>query len=415
MIMTKTAWNTLSRSASYPKLKTDIDVDVAIIGAGLAGMATAYFLAKSGKRVAVLEADAVGKGATSYTTAFITQVVDTSLSELADMFGTSQAKMVWRSHAAAIDTIEEIIKAEGIDCEFLRCPAYVYAATEDQRADAEDEAKTAKKFGFDAEWKSESDLGFNTYGYMEVGQQAKFHPLKFLYGLTEKAVAQGVLLFEKTEAKDISGRGPYKVTTEYGSVRADCIVVATYDPFNNPRQTFAKKGMYSSYVLEIELPKNTFEEALYWDQSNPYNYFRIDRMADCDRMIFGGADHREELPVSSAKNFKALENYLKNLLGETKYKIIRKWDGPILEPSDGLALIGEYKKDHFIASAFSGNGMTYSFVASMLLSDLIRGKKNKWASVYDPTRPRKISRYLKKAVEYGEEFIGGAVKNTLRY
>jgi glycine/D-amino acid oxidase-like deaminating enzyme len=169
--------------------------------------------------------------------------------------------------------------------------------------------------------------------------------------------------------------------------------------------------MYRSYVLKAHLPQSDLEEAIYWDQANPYNYFRIDNDGDGKQIIFGGADHRADIPVSLEKNFRALENSLKNILAGKHYTITGKWRGPILEPSDGLPLIGAYQPKRYIATAFSGNGMTYSIISALLFQDLLSGNSNPLADVYDPTRKLTAYRLYKKGFDYAGRFFGGAVRN----
>lgn len=173
--------------------------------------------------------------------------------------------------------------------------------------------------------------------------------------------------------------------------------------------------MYRSYVFELEIPKGRFKEALYEDNSNPYYYFRIDSGKDHDRMIVGGEDHKDIFGSSlSRKSFEALETFVEKILMGERYWIMKKWSGPILEPSDGLPLIGEIAPHCYVATGFSGNGMTYSMISSLLLRDLIVEKRNSWTATYDPKRtllhPKRLAT---KARDYIEEFFQGAVKNLL--
>ncbi|RJQ31037.1 FAD-binding oxidoreductase [Candidatus Parcubacteria bacterium] len=415
--MAESTWAEEKKTKTYPKLGEDMSTDVLIIGAGITGVLTAYLLAKEGKKVTLVDSGEIASGATMYTTAFITKVIDTGLSELVKMFEPEEIKKIWGSGEKAIDLIEEIIKTERIDCEFIRCPAYLYAAFEKQFEALEREEQAAKSLGFDVRLSRENDLNFNNHGYLEVKNQAKFHPLKFLYPLAERIEAMGVKIFERSEIANLSGRKIIEAETkDQKIIKAGKVIIATYDPFNKPRQAFLKKGMYVSYIMEVELPKGLIREAIYQDLHSPYYYFRIDPRENSDRMILGGADHRVELPISKEKNFKDLEEYLKGLLGEgVQYKMINKWRGPILEPADGIPLIGEYKGNHYLAAAFSGNGMTYSAVAAMIFRDLVSGRANEWADLYDPNRKRKLSRYYRKGLDYAKEFFGGAVKNTIKY
>jgi glycine/D-amino acid oxidase-like deaminating enzyme len=410
------AWKNFSERQEFPTLKKDERADVLIVGGGLAGIITAYMLNKEGKDVAVLEKEKVGSGATEYTTAFITQDIDTDLVDLVKMYGEDRARMVWESHGKAIDLIEDIVKAEKIDCEFMRCPSFVYTISEDGIEGLEKEVETANKLGFGHVSLSRENFKFKNYGAMETKNQAKFHPLKFLYRLAEIVAERGVRVYEGSEAVSIEKHGEWKVTDANGcSVIAHDLIVATYFPFNNPKPTYFKKGMYVSYAFEAKLPKGQITEGLFWDDDNPYNYFRIDSLGgQFDRMVIGGQDHRKEVKMDPEKNYKALEDYMKEVFASVDYEIIRKWDGPILEPSDGLALIGETYPQQYVATAFSGNGMTYSGVAGMLLTDLIMKKNNPWAKIYDPRRVPSLYQLLKKGKDYTGEFFGGAGANIFK-
>jgi hypothetical protein len=133
-------------------------------------------------------------------------------------------------------------------------------------------------------------------------------------------------------------------------------------------------------------------------------------------MILGGEDHKDLFGGTLAdKSFNGLESFLKENILNKDYKIVEKWTGPISEPSDGLALIGEIKPHYYVATGFSGNGMTYSMISSILIADLIDKKKNPWKKIYEPKRtifgdPKRLAT---KARDYVEEFFGGAVKNLL--
>lgn len=415
----ETAWNnSIKRQGFFPPLKNNITADVVIVGGGLSGVLTAYELSRTGASVVLLEKEHIGSGATAYTTAFLTQVVDTGLAELVSMYGKKDAAHIWHSHKNAIDYLESIVKREDIACDFMRCSLFLYAATSGQTKAVTEEAHVARLLGFrNVGVVGEAGvLPFIHHGYAEVKNQAKFHPLKFLHELAQKLPQYGTRVFEQTEAVGIVGSSPVTLSTGKGfSVKAKDVIIATYNPFNQPKQVFAKKGMYKSFVIEARIPQGTLPEALFQDMYNPYNYFRIDKLDNADRLILGGADVRSELPVSEEKSFIALEDYLKTSLELKNVELIRKWAGLILEPSDGIALIGEYKPHYYLAAAFSGNGMTYAGIAATVLTDLVHGQENAWARLYSPLRPRKPSRYFTKGLDYIKEFFGGAVRNTLLY
>lgn len=367
-------------------------------------------------RVVLIEADEIGSGATIDTTAFITEVIDTEADSLVKMFGKEAASKVYQSGRAAIAKIEEVTKKESIECEFSWTTAYVYAAEMDQYQAVEKEYEALKNLGVSTLMHTTHDLEFLNFGHYEVHNQGKYHPLKFLQALAKIAEKQGTKIFEHTEAEKIEGdESPFVVSTKTGQrVQARTIITTTYNPFNNPSEVFAKKGMYKSYCLQAELPAGRLMPGIYWDKHNPYYYFRVDSMHGFDRLILGGMDHRYELPMDREERFNMLEAYLRKLLPETQYRITEKWAGPILEPSDGLPLIGEYQKGLMLAAGFSGNGMTYSPISAMIFRDIIEGTPNDWIPLYDPNRVLNPYRLMKKGADYAEEFFNGIIKNFFK-
>lgn len=408
----KPTWKEGLNKSDYPKLDRDVTADVAIIGGGLAGILTAYRLVKNGKKVVVLEKKHVGSGATEYTTAFITQDIDTDLNELVKMFGEENARLVWQSGADAIDLIEKIVTEEKIECEFTRTSVYSYANDNEELEHLTEEQRIVQRYGFPASDIKLDVLGFVNAGHFELKNQAKFHPLKFLTALAAKVVEMGAEIYEQSEVTKID-HTETGVNLEVGErkITAGQVVVATYQPFHNRIRLFLQRGMYRSYVLEARIRKGMIKPGLYWDSQNPYHYFRIDTASEFDRMILGGEDIKTIFKTDPEKSFARLEEYLQKILKGETYEITRKWVGPILEPSDGLPLIGELWEREYVATAFSGNGMTYSAISSMILSDAIMGRANIYAQVYDPNRIPTIKQLIYKGRDYFEELFGGVAKN----
>ena len=379
-----------ARQKAYPKLRVDVTTDVAIVGGGLTGLLTAYLLSKTGKKVAVLEAGTLGSGATAYTTAFITQVIDTSLGDLIRMVGPQKAESIWQAGEQAIDRIETIVKKEKIDCEFQRCSARVYASSEKDYKKLENEHRAAERLGFATKLVSNRTLPFEQYGLLEVKDQAKFHPLKFLRGVADIVVTSGGQIFEHSKALSLK-EGPGGATTVKTSRRKRhgercdrghlCALQQTRDGEIHKRICTAV--MFLRYDFQKEYLRKDFIGTL----RAPIIISASTAGEQFDRMILGGEDHRSELRVSPKKKFDALEKYLVDLLGGRSYQIVRKWIGAVLEPVGGLPLIGAYKPHQFVATAFSGNGMTYAMVSALIFRDLILGKRNPWTHVFDRNLP----------------------------
>ncbi len=409
-----TTWQKTLTPPVFPELTGSAEFDVAIIGGGLAGILTAYRLAPTGYKVAILEKNTVGSDTTAQTTAFITKDIDTELTDLSKMFGRRKAKAIWGAGQDAVLEYEKIVKEENIDCEFVRCSAYIFAPDEKSFNLLIKEQQTAKTLGITASLSKRNSLGFKYFGYWEIPGQAKFHPLKFLYKLSERVDQRGVKIYNHSEVVDISGKGPFTVRTRQARLSAKSVIIATYDPFSNPLPTKFKKGMYNSYVHEFRIPKGRLKAAIYWDTNNPYNYFRVDAQKTFDRLILGGADHRAELPVSREKNFSAMLNYAKKIFPFRQLRIVNQWVGPILEPSDGLPLIGKFATNKYVVSAFSGNGMTYSVIASQIIADLLAKQPNRLSGIFDPRRVPTFKQLLTKGRDYSEQLFKGAIKNSIQ-
>lgn len=410
----ETTWQADVTIPSYPKLGADKEADVVVVGAGIAGLLTAYTLAEAGKSVIVVEKHRILSQTTPRTTAFITQSIDVDTPDLIEMFGLEDAKKIWASHGEAIDFIERIVKKEKIDCEFMRCANIQYANDRKEKREIDAEYAALKQIGIKASLSESPNLGFHNKGALAIPKQAKYHPLKFLVGLLPALERMGVEIYEKSEVCDIDGDFPTKVRVGKHTITTDWTVTSTYHPFNNPKEVFMKKGMYVSHVVELEVPKGKYVEGIYEDQDNPYHYFRVDAgkgRRGKDRIILGGEDHRKEIPMHK-KSFEALLEYAEDTFGK-KYPVVRMWSGPIEEPVDGLAFIGEYDCHRIVATAFSGNGMTYGAITAMLSRDLLLGKPNPYVELYKPGRKPTMKQLWKMGRDYTEEFFRGAVANAL--
>ncbi len=412
-ISSKPTWDMDSRD-SYPMLEHDVGCDVVVVGGGICGILTAYFLLKEGKNVVLAEKDSIGSGATLYTTAFITKDIDTDLVDLEANFGPD-ARKVWESGQAAIEKFEEIINREQIECEFERASYDTLAFSVEDRKILYEMKEILDRWKIENTIIENPDLGFVARAVLRLPHEAKFHPIKFLRAMTVKIEELGCKIFENTEIKDITSKdGIVIARADGGKIKATHSVMATYKPIEHPLAIKFKKGSYSTYMMEARTQKNLIKDGMYVDMNNPYYYFRVDPKADHDRIILGGEDHRREIKVDREKRWRGLEDYLAKLIGRDNFTIERLWGGPILEPSDGLPLIGEYEKNKYVGTAFSGNGMTYAMISGMLISDLILKRANDLAMLYDPKRIPSMKRLMIKGRDYSEEFYRGTIKKIFK-
>nr|MDQ2933056.1 FAD-binding oxidoreductase [bacterium] len=253
-----------------------ITSDVIIVGGGITGLISAYMLLKEGKTVSIFEKKAeFGQGATEYTTAFITQAIDTDYSDLISIHGKNKARKIALSHAEAINLIETIVVEEKIDCNFIRCSNFVYANNAKEAKSIQEETVIMKKLGFDVEFNTQGQhLGFENHGYMEMKNQARFSIVPFIKGLSGVLNKKNVRIFLNEEVKDIEiGDVTSHVTSTERVIASRWVIIATYEPFNKPLGLYFKKAFYTSYVFDVKIPKGKIREGIYEDTQDPYYYF----------------------------------------------------------------------------------------------------------------------------------------------
>lgn len=366
-------------------------VDVCIVGAGIAGLTTAYLLQKEGKSVAVVDRCGVAAGETQRTTAHVTAVLDDRFFNLEFLFGEEKVKRAAESHRAAIDCIENIVRDEGIDCDFERVDGYLVALNPQQREDFEKEAKAVKRAGF-AEASVHKTVPFEGCALgpaLQFPQQACFHALNYMTGLAHAFKRMGGRIYTGAHVVEVKGGTDAHIRTDDNRrLAAGAIIVATNTPINDLVKMHTKQAAYRTYVVGFAIPKDSYPPFLLWDMQEPYHYVRLVRGDAHDIVIVGGEDHKTGQANDAAARYERLENWARlnfSGLGEVLYK----WSGQIMEPVDSLAFIGRNPMDDenvYIATGDSGNGITHGTIAGLLLTDLIMNRKNPWEEIYDPAR-----------------------------
>jgi len=411
-------WINSVEPLSFSKLSLDREVDVVIIGGGIAGVTIAYCLTKAGKNIALVEDGFIGSGETGRTTAHLVTALDDRYYDIERMFGKEKTRLVAQSHADAIDFIEDTVKKLNIDCDFKRLDGYLFLHPSDEVSTLQKEADAAASAGIDVNLIDEVPGIKNIYQGIRFSNQAEFHPLKYIKALCEYIEKNGGSIYTSTHAKEINEKGI--VTDEGYKIKADHIVVATNTPVNNKYAMHLKQYAYRTYVIASKIKKGILPDALWWDTGDysvnssipPYHYVRKQKLNDeHDLLIVGGEDHATGLSeiekISEEERYAVLEKWMKEYFPDAG-KPIYKWSGQVMEPMDSLAYIGRnpFDKDNiYIVTGDSGNGMTHGTIAGGLITDLITCKENKLEKIYDPSR---IKIFTAGKV-FLKEFVGGLI------
>lgn len=452
---TSTPWTTADSPTSGKPLNRRESTEVCVIGAGIAGLSVAYQLTRAGKQVIVLDAARVGAGQTSLTTAHLATAVDDRYYVLQEIHGEDGIRTIAESHAAAIDMIERVVTRENIRCGFTRLEGYLFLPPDGDARTLQRELAASHRAGLndvtylDRVPGTRIDLG----PCLRFSRQAQFHPLEYINGLSRAIVRERGRIFSDMRVTEIAGNGEsdggnggggrgggasgqsarMRISTEGGVIiDAADVVIATNSPIGGFVGIHLKQSPYATYAIAIRIPTGSVPRALYWDtgesdggHGDAYHYVRLFSSEDSnggfasssreDLLIVGGEDHKTGEADDGEIRFARLEAWARERLGVTG-DVIHHWTGQVMEPVDGVAYIGRAGDDDshtYLVTGDSGMGMTHGAMAGLILTDLILGRENPWANLYDPSRKRlqTAPTWLKEnfdvAVQFAKRFIGG--------
>jgi glycine/D-amino acid oxidase-like deaminating enzyme/nitrite reductase/ring-hydroxylating ferredoxin subunit len=323
-----------------------------------------------------------------------------------------------------VDRIESIVREESIDCEFERLDGYLFVPPEEHAAILDRELDAARRAGLaNVSRLDRSPVApFDTGPCLLFPSQAQFHPLRYLAAVADAIERMSGRIHARTHATKIEGGQLGRVETSDGRVvTARAVVVATNTPVNDRVAIHTKQAPYRTYAIGLEVPRGSLQHALWWDTGDPYHYVRLAAApGDHEVLIVGGEDHKTGQDDEPERRFTALESWTRERFAQAG-RVTYQWSGQVMEPQDGLAFIGRNPLDAdnvYIATGDSGHGMTHGTIAGMLITDLILGRNNPWAALYEPGRVSLraardfLSENVNVAVQYGDLLTAGDVSSV---
>jgi glycine/D-amino acid oxidase-like deaminating enzyme/nitrite reductase/ring-hydroxylating ferredoxin subunit len=400
-------WTEAGDRPSSTQLDRDLSVDVVVVGGGITGLTTAYFLVKEGITVAVLERATCGAIDTGHTSAHLTMVTDARLGELVQRFGRPAARAVWDAGLGAVAQIEAICVECDIDCSFERIAGYLHLPHGTPPGESvtlfQDEARLASEMGFDAVFVEA--VPFVGGPGVRFGNQARMHPAKYLSGLIRAIKSRGGHVFENSEASEFSD-DPLGVKVGQRTVRCKDIVIATHSPLvgiaDMSRATLfqTKLALYTTYVVAGLAPRGAVPDALFWDTAEPYRYLRVDSVGDHEVVIYGGEDHKTGQVSDTNGCYERLERALQARV--PGISLSHRWSGQVIETPDGLPYIGAMTEHQYVATGYAGNGLTFGTAAASIIAGAILGRQSPSMELFDPGRQaiHGLWNYIKENTDY---------------
>lgn len=398
----------------FNKLNNSESVDVCIIGGGLTGITTAYYLSKTNLKVVLLEKYKICEHTSGNTTAKITSQHDLFYDYLIQSQGKEKAKQYLEANEEAIQNIEKIVKDEAIDCEFERQDSYVYTLKPEDILKIKKEVEAVNSLGFPAKFVTDVELPFRTLGAIKFPNQAQFNPCKYVNGLVNAILKTGnVSIYENTKVVDIKSskieddneeiqediklndKNGYTVITEDDeTVNAKYVVLATHYPIINiPGYYFLKMYQEMSYLIGVETDKPLFQ-GMYINSEQPTVSFRVAKDNEKNLLLIGGMGHKTGERKDVSDSYEKLEAIANQYYPDCKIKY--RWCTEDCISLDKIPYIGEFSNlmpNVYVGTGYKKWGMTTSNVAANIITNKILGKENKYEEVFTSTRLKPIKNH----------------------
>lgn len=368
----KKLWSSKATIESRDTLLKDLECDVLVIGGGIAGVLTAFYLSQNSINTVLVEASSVCSGQTAGTTAKITSQHGACYNEIEKKFSTSWAVLYADANEHAVDEFERLISNEHIDCDFVRLPSYLYSLNSVDSI--EQEYNFTRKSAINAKLARNTELPFEVKIALSYENQAQFNPYPFISKL-----AKSITVFENTRVNKVEDNTAY---CKNAKIKARKIVFATHYPIVNfPGLYFARMHQSRSYVIAV---KNApILKSMYYSVDKGGLSFRSYN----EYMLISGCSHRtgEKPTVNNPYEYlfrKALEFY-------QDAQLCYNYSAQDCMTPDYMPYAGCYAKsrpDWYVMTGFSKWGMTNSMICAKLVSDLILGVKNPLEPVLSPSR-----------------------------
>ncbi len=410
-------WVGTTPETRYHELHSDIDADVVVVGAGIAGLTVAALLKGQGRRVVVVDAGRVASGVTGYTTAKLTVLHGLIFDDLDRAFGEEGARKYADANLAGMAAVADLAVRHGIDCDLERRPAYTYTTDPSMADKIRAEVDAARRIGLDADFTVDTDLPYPVAAAIRVNDQAQFHPRKYCLGLAAAIDGGGSYVFERTRAHSLDEGDPCRLQTDHGTITAQYVIETTHLPFSDKGGFFARAHPMRSYAMSARLD-GPVPQGMYLSVDTPSRSVRSARMDGEEVVILGGEGHKVGQDPDTRERYAALEEWARANFAIRS--IDYRWSAQDYVPVDHVPFVGPLgpgSERAFVATGFKKWGMSNGSAAGIMLADRVLGRDNPWADFFDSTRlnlRQSVTELIKENANVVKRFLGDRLGTDTR-
>jgi glycine/D-amino acid oxidase-like deaminating enzyme/nitrite reductase/ring-hydroxylating ferredoxin subunit len=391
------------------KAKTDRRFDVVIVGGGLTGVTTGLLLQKKGLNCLIAEAHNICFGTTGGTTAHLNTFFDNPYDQVKTDFGEDNAQLVAKATKQSLALFQEHIEEYAIDCNYEKKDGFLFAQTDEQVEKLQKIYEASKEAGVKVAHADGIPVPIEYKKAIVYADQAQLHPSRYVHALAKEfEKAGGIILqnciIDKFDEQD----GILTIESNQGTVKANHLIYATHIPPGVNILHF-RCAPYRSYAMAVSLKDNNYPEGLAYDMYDPYHYYRTQVVDGKKYLIAGGEDHKTAHLQNTESCFTHLESHIRKYYNVDE--IAFKWSSQYFEPADGLAYIGHLPgnpENVYVATGYGGNGITYSHIAAIALTNLITSGESDFVKLFNPGRVKPVagfSSFIKENVDVVKEFF----------